>query len=98
MDDTAIVQLLEDVARLADAGEAGEARAAGPDAPGGDRDVEGSDLLRDAFDVDTAARELLAQRAVIGGKRLAQRLIMLGDHVRGNLPVSHRTLPEPCAG
>ncbi len=81
MDHTAIVELLQHVARLADAGEAREARAAGADAPGRDGDVEGGDLLGDAVDVDAAARQLLAQRRIVGGERLALRLVMRVDCV-----------------
>ena len=60
-DDGAILDLVEDVARLALAGEAGKARAAGADAPGGHGDGEGRDLGLDRVDVDAAAVEALAQ-------------------------------------
>ena len=45
LDDGAILDLVEDVARLAGAREAGKARAAGADAPGRDGDMEGGDLV-----------------------------------------------------
>ena len=44
LDDGAVVELVEDVARLARPGEAREAGAAGADAPGGHGDAEGRDL------------------------------------------------------
>src|SRR5580704_11339319 len=46
----AIVELVEDMARLAGAGKAGETRAARSDAPGRQGDAEGSDLFRDLVD------------------------------------------------
>jgi hypothetical protein len=74
--------LFENVARLADAGKAGEARAAGPDAPGWNGDVKGGDLPGHAVDIDATPRKLLAQRSIVGGERFAQRPVVLGDHIR----------------
>ena len=65
LDDGAILDLVEDVARLAAAGKAREARAAGADAPGGDGDAERRDLVADRVDVDAAPVELLAERVVV---------------------------------
>ena len=52
-------------ARLAAAGKAGEPRAAGADAPGGNGDSEGADGLRDLFNVNAAPRQCAAERAVV---------------------------------
>ena len=66
VDDRAVVELVEDVARLAGAGEAREARAAGADAPGRHGHVERRDLVADRVDRDAAPRELLAEVRVVG--------------------------------
>ena len=60
VDDGAVVQLVEDVARLALAREAGEARAAGADAPGGDGDGERGGARFDHGNIGAAAGQSLA--------------------------------------
>ena len=80
LDDGAILDLVEDVARLAGAGKAREARAAGADAPGRDGDMEGRDLVADRIDRDAAAVELLAERGVVGIQRLARPIVGPVDH------------------
>jgi hypothetical protein len=55
-------------------------------------------FFRNAVDVDAAARQLLAERGIVGGERLALRLVVHLDGVGRNLPISHSTLPESCAG
>jgi hypothetical protein len=69
VDDGAVVELVEDVARLTGAGEASKARAAGADAPGWDGNAERQDLGFDRFYVDAAAVELLAERLVVAPER-----------------------------
>ena len=79
MDDGAIVELVEDVARLADAGEAREARAAGADAPGRHGDRERGGLRLHLVDVDVAAAEHVAERLVFALQRLERGLVLVAD-------------------
>ena len=62
------------------AGKAREARAAGADAPGRQRDAEGRDLRRDRLE-SRRARELTRQMGVILGERAAS--VVFGDEVGG---------------
>src|SRR5262249_11403324 len=94
LDHAAIVELVEDVARLAGAGEARESRAAGAHAPGRNRDAELADARGDALDVDIAPPQLAAERLVVllerrqGGlvlgvdERLLDRKLCHGDVLR----------------
>ena len=88
MDDGAIVELVEDVARLADAGEAGEARAAGADAPGRHGDREGGGLGLDLVDVDVAAAENVARAPRIRSSAPRTR-------TRSGGPISVLSIPAP---
>ncbi|MET4688785.1 hypothetical protein ABIA13_003230 [Sinorhizobium fredii] len=94
LDDAAIFELVEDVARLAQAGKAGKARAAGADSPGGNGDAIGGDLLLDGVDVDAAAREPLAEAFVVAPQRFLPPGILgldrgRADHIgHGRLPIS----------
>ncbi len=58
----AVLELLEDVARLAGAGEAREARAAGAHAPGGHGHAEGLRPLDEVLDLDAAPAQLTRPR------------------------------------
>ncbi len=87
-DRLAVVELLEDVARLARAREAREARAAGAEAPRGHGHAERHRALGDALDVDAAALELPAEVRVVllePGRPLA----VLLDHERLVDPEAH---------
>jgi len=57
-----------DVARLAGAREAGEARAAGAHAPGGNRHGEIHGACRHRLDREAAPFELAAQRGIVVGE------------------------------
>ncbi len=93
MDDGAIVELVEDAARLAGAGEAGKARAAGADAPGGNGDEEFGDLLGDRLDIDAAAGKCRAQRLVIGFQRSCALVVFRCDQILRNPELGHIFLP-----
>src|SRR6185436_1417039 len=82
VDDAAIFQLLEDIARFAESRKAAEARAAGADAPGGNRNLETGHSLGDRIDVHAAARQLRAERGVVGRERGGLRLVSGRDVVR----------------
>ena len=91
VDDGAVAELVEDVARLAGAGEAREARAAGADAPGRHRDGEGGDPGLHRLDVDAAAVELRAERGVV----LAERGLAAGvlGRDQGGIDLGHASAP-----
>jgi hypothetical protein len=84
LDRGAVLELVEHVARLADAGEAGEARAAGADAPARNRDAEAGDRLGDGLDVGAGAPQLAAQRLIILVQRRQDLGVLLGDIARGD--------------
>ena len=65
LDDCTVVELVENIARLACAGKAGEARAARSHAPARDRHLELRGLLLDLVDLDTAAGEGLAESVIL---------------------------------
>src|SRR6478752_371080 len=68
LDDRAILEPVEDVARFALAGEAGKARAAGADTPGRDGNTVGGDLPFDLVDRDAAPAEPFAEALIIPAK------------------------------
>src|SRR5690606_31338591 len=79
-DDGAILDLVENIARLALAGEAGKAGAAGADAPGGHGHGKSGDLVLDGVDGDAAPVEALAQRLVVAAQiRLAGGIVGFDD-------------------
>ncbi len=84
LDHAAVLELVEDVARLAGAREACEPRAAGADAPARDRDAEARHLLAHPLDVDVAAREALAQPAVVLGEMAQQAVVVRVDRALGD--------------
>ena len=84
LDRRAVLELVEHVARLAGAGKAGEARAAGADAPGRHGDAEGGDLGGDRLDVEPAPRELSSERAVVVFEFGGAFRVRLGDQRVGN--------------
>src|ERR1700688_4797583 len=77
--DRTVVEFVEDVARLAGPGKAGEARAARADAPGRQRDAEGGDLLRDRFGLEAPARQHAPQVIVILDQSGGGLFVGLGD-------------------
>ncbi len=94
MDRRAVLELVEDAARLARAGEAREARAARADAPGRNGDGEGGRLGGDRLDVDAAALEPPAERGKILVLRMGELGVLLGDQVAGNA-IGHGFLLRP---
>src|SRR5579863_4634291 len=79
MDRRAIVELVEEAARLAGAGKAGEARAAGADAPRWDGDAERHHRAHQRLDRDSAPAKLARQRLVVLGERGLDRAVLFGD-------------------
>src|SRR5208283_4561728 len=73
VDRRAVLELVENAARLAGARKAGEARSARAYAPGRDGDRKDGDLRRDRLDVEAAALKLPAERGIVvleGGRAL----------------------------
>ena len=79
MDDGAVVELVEDIARLADAGKAGEARAARPNAPARDRDLERGGFCLNLVDLDSAPNKHLADRVVFALQACDCRFVLPPD-------------------
>ena len=79
MDGRAILELVENAARLARAGKPRKARAPGADAPGRDRDREGGDFYRDRRDIDAAALQTPAKRAIVVGQSGRALGVFLAD-------------------
>jgi hypothetical protein len=84
LDRGAVFQLVEHVARLADAGEPGEARAAGADTPARDGDAEARHGLGDRLDVGAAPRQLPSERVIVFLERRQRLGVLLGDVGRGD--------------
>ncbi len=94
LDDGAIGQLVEHVARLAGPGEAGEAGAAGAHTPGRDRHREGRDLVGQRRQIEAAPGQPLAERRVVRGQLALALGIVLLD--RGADGLVHEA-PSPSA-
>src|ERR1700728_952915 len=82
VDDGAIFEFVEYIARLAGARKARETRAPRADTPGRDRHPEGGHRLHDGFDLETTAPQLEGERVEIRLELGAQRCIALGDEIR----------------
>ena len=93
VDDGAVVELVEDAARLAEARKAGKARAAGAHAPGWDGDEELGNLCGDRLDVDAAARKICAERLVVGFQRGLALVILGCDQILRDFEFGHGFLP-----
>ena len=78
-DDLTVLELLEDVPGLAFHGKAGEARAAGSDAPRRNGDAKGHRALDEALDVDATTSQLLRQMIVVFGKCVGAAGVVLLD-------------------
>ncbi len=95
MNDGAVVQLVEDAARLAGAGKAGEARATRADAPGGNSHEELLRPLSSSASISTPrASKICAERVVIGLESRRPLGIFLGNQMLRNLKIGHQILPE----
>ena len=79
-----------DIARLARAGEAGEARAAGAHAPGGNRHGEIHGACRHLLDGDAAPFELAAECFIVVGECSLQLAVGGADEI-GRDGEAHRT-------
>ena len=79
LDGRAILELVEDPARFADAGEAGEARAAGADGPRRRGDGESRDFFGDRLDVQAAPLKLSAERGVVVFERCGALGVLLAN-------------------
>jgi hypothetical protein len=101
LDHLAVVELLEHAPRLAGPGEAGEARAAGADAPGRHGDAERGRALGQALDVDAAPGELSSEVRVVFLEPVHERPVVLGDEASVQSE-SHRPSvlcsPRPLSG
>jgi hypothetical protein len=84
MHHAAIGDLVEHIARLADAGETGKTRTARTYAPAGERHGERSRLRLDHIDIQLAAGQLLAQRSIVLAHGLRQRRIARFYYRGGN--------------
>ena len=84
MDRGAILELVEDAARLPRARETREARPARADAPGRNGDGEGGSLGGYRVDVDAAALEPPAEGGVVLVLRMAELRVLVCDQVIGN--------------
>ena len=82
VDDGTVFKLVEDVARLARAGEAREAGAAGAGAPGRDGDAEAGGAVGQGLDIDAAAGKPCRQRVVVGRQIRAAGSVLRLDQVR----------------
>jgi hypothetical protein len=92
LDHAAVLQFVEHMPRLARAGKAREACAAGAHAPARDRHAEGRGPLAHLFNVDAAPRQLRAQLFVVVVHEARQDVVVRGDvrgcdqgHVSGSL-------------
>ena len=93
VDQVAVLDLLEHVARLAGPREAGEPRAAGGDAPRRDRHDERLRPRLDRADVETAAPELAPEMVVVVLQRLARAApVIVDQRVPGDV---HGLTSEP---
>ncbi len=81
MDHPAVVELVEDAARLAAAREAREAGAAGADAPRGHRHPERRDLGLDPVDVEPPPVELFAEGGIVAAQAVRAGGVRGGDDV-----------------
>lgn len=92
LNDGAVLQLVIDIARLAIAGEAGEARAAGADTPGGHGDRIGRDLGLHRIDIDAAAGKLCAEMLVVAFQIGDTSVVLARHHILGNH--RHQEIPQ----
>ncbi|MNE47336.1 hypothetical protein D3C80_1417390 [compost metagenome] len=93
VDDSAIIQLVENTARLARAGKTGKAGAAGANAPGRHGDEKLRDLGRDCVDIDIATGQLVAKRLIIVLQRASAFFVFGRDDVGGDFRLGHLFLP-----
>ena len=81
VDHSAVLEFLEDVARLARPGEAREARPASANTPGGQCHGEIRHTARHGLDVETTAHELRPECLVVGIERGGQRCVSGSDEI-----------------
>ncbi|KAE8236212.1 hypothetical protein A4X03_0g9517 [Tilletia caries] len=89
LNDAAIVELVEDVARLSLPRKAGKAGTTGPDAPGRDGDGEFGNLGDDLANVDAIASELLAEGRIIGSEGRSPSVVFGRNDVGCNPDLAH---------
>ena len=82
MNDAAVLELVEHVARFARPRETRETGAAGADTPGRNRHRELGRAGGHRLDVDPAPSKLAAKRRIILSKRAFGLAILLGDKIR----------------
>ena len=83
VDHAAIGELVEDVARLAGTGKAGEARAARADAPARHGDGEGHRVLDQRLGVEPAPRQLARERLEVLAMIGEPGPVLVGDEIGG---------------